>query len=139
MTSDSSELDPADERDLWTQSETEPSELIEELPVTEFPYLGTSKMELDPLELGGPDDFRDQVSKIDSGFEEFGFHDDVVRPMEFLETPEGYTSPHFDDSSSQPDVDHDLDALFEGLAETASGQSADIAVWCPWLINASHN
>ena len=138
MTSEPSELDPMDETAFLTQSEIEPSESLEELPITELPYPSTSKIELDPLELGDADDFSDHELKIESNFDALEFDDTVVIPIELLETPEGYTAPQFDSFDSSAE-DQNLDALFAELAETASGQSSDIAVWCPWLMDASQN
>ena len=138
MTSEPSELDPTEETTFLTQAETEPSESLKELLITELPYPSTSTIELDPLELGDADDFSDHELKIESNFDALESDDTVVTPIELLETPEGYTAPQFDSFDSSAD-DQNLDALFAELAETASGQSAEIAVWCPWLIAASQN
>jgi len=58
----------------------------------------------------------------------------VVLPMAILDTPDGYTAPEFETSASE--VAQDLDALFAEIAETSIGQSAEVAVWCPWLATA---
>ena len=146
MTIDQPAFDPMEEQTSPTQFVPEPPEMPDELPTAkaEFPIL--LKIEFDPLELGGAEDFNHNAPEAEEVFAVYEPEDTVAVPMEFLETPEGYTAPQFDDFYLTDDVNsfdataetnHDLDALFAELSDSASGQSADVAVWCPWLVDAT--
>ncbi len=137
MTNDQPEFEPLDEHTLPSHFVPEPPDMIEELPITEPQYPVHLKIEFDPLELGHAQDFSDSDQRFESTSNSFEHADAVVSPMEFLETPDGYAAPEFESFDSVDDFNQDLDALFSELSETASGQSADIAVWCPWLVDAS--
>lgn len=136
MTNDQPAFESIDEQTPPSQYVPEPPDTIEEPPYTEPQYPIHLKIEFDPLELGDAPDFSDSDQRFESIFDAAEHNEVVVVPMEFLETPDGYSAPHFEDAvAAAVDSDTDLDALFSELSETASGQSADIAVWCPWLIN----
>ncbi|HQX49693.1 MAG TPA: hypothetical protein PLR25_07280 [Planctomycetaceae bacterium] len=135
MTDDQPAFEPIDEQTPPSQYVPEPPDMLEELPYTEPQYPIHLKMEFDPLELGDAQDFSESDQRIDTIFNAAEHEETVVVPMEFLETPDGYSAPRFEDSEAAVDSDADLDTLFSELSETASGQSVDIAVWCPWLID----
>lgn len=151
MTIDQPAFDPMEEQTSATQFVPEPPQMSDELPTAEAEYPIYLKIEFDPAEFGGAEDFDDanvSDAKVEQNFAFQQTEDITAVPMGLLETPEGYAAPQFEDSHATDDANnfdstaetsHDLDSLFAELAETASGQSAEIAVWCPWLIDASQN
>jgi hypothetical protein len=147
MTNDQPAFDPMEEQTSPTQFLPEQAEMPDELPTAKSEYPIRLKIEFDPLELGGAENFSDSDPEVEETFAVLEPEAMVAVPMELLETPEGYTAPQFEDFHATDDLNRfdsaaethdDLDALFAELADSASGQSADVAVWCPWLVDAAH-
>ncbi len=135
MTSDPTAFDQQHDQTPPTQFVPDVPEMIAKFPFPETESPIQSVRELDPLDIGDQEENSDRVR------ESF----DASEPTEFTgmqystpEPPEGYIAPQFDRLVAMDDfVGDDLDALFAELSEAAPGQSADIAVWCPWLVNAA--
>lgn len=137
MTNDPPAFGPADEETPITQFVPEPPDTIEERPVTVPQYPIHLKIEFDPLELDDAQDLSDSDLQAEPLGDVVKLQESAVLSIGILETPEGYTAPEFETFDSTADDDSDLDALFSELSETSSRHSADVAVWCPWLADAT--
>lgn len=117
----------------------EPPESSDEQTVSRSEYPRRLTMEFDPLDLGGPveDETESLAASRDSSLATS--EESMALLTAELEAPEGYSPPRFDAALKSVEENTELDTVFAELTAAPLGQSADIAVWCPWISGASHH